>query len=218
MSSAASGPGPRDTGESTPRQSETDVRPQNQWKESDKDAVLSREKEEHGGMKFGAGFFGWLAATGMLVLLTTLVGGAGTALGLQTGVAVPDPASEQAETVGLVGGIVLLVVLLVAYFCGGYVAGRMARFSGAKQGLAVWLWALIAAAVAVGIGFLAGQQFDVLARFNGMPQLPMNQGTLTTAGIVAIAAVLLVSLVGALLGGLVGMRYHRKIDRTGFGV
>lgn len=168
-------------------------------------------------MKFGAGFFGWLAATGMVVLLTTLIGGVGTALGLQTGVGVPDPNAEP-ETVGLVAGIVLLVVLLVAYFCGGYVAGRMARFSGAKQGLAVWLWALIAAAVAAGIGVLAGQQFDVLARLNGVPKLPVDQGTLTTAGIIAIAAVLLVSLIGALLGGLAGMRYHRKIDKTGFGL
>ena len=154
--------------------------------DSSRDAVVSREKLEHGGMKFGAGFFGWVAATGMLVLLTTLVGGVGAALGLQTGLEVPDPASGQAQTAGLVGGIVLLVILLVSYFCGGYVAGRMARFSGVKQGLAVWLWALIAAAVAVGIGLLAGTQFDVVARLNGLQQLPVDQGTATTAGLITV--------------------------------
>lgn len=42
---------------------------------------------------------------------------------------------------GMVGIIVLGVIVLVAYYCGGYVAGRMARFDGMKQGLAVWLWA-----------------------------------------------------------------------------
>jgi len=48
-------------------------------------------------------------------------------------------------TVGWIGAIALLVVLFVAYFSGGYVAGRMARFNGLKQGLAVWVWALVIA-------------------------------------------------------------------------
>jgi hypothetical protein len=39
---------------------------------------------------------------------------------------------------------VLLVILFVAYYCGGYAAGRMGRFNGMKQGIAVWLWALVA--------------------------------------------------------------------------
>ena len=38
------------------------------------------------------------------------------------------------------GVVVAAVVLFVAYVCGGYVAGRMARFDGIKQGLAVWGW------------------------------------------------------------------------------
>ena len=52
-----------------------------------------------------------------------------------------DAAADNAGTVGIVGAIIVAVVLLVSYYAGGYVAGRMARFDGAKQGLAVWLWA-----------------------------------------------------------------------------
>jgi hypothetical protein len=55
---------------------------------------------------------------------------------------------SNAETIGTAGGIGLLVILALAYFCGGYVAGRMARFDGARQGIGVWLWGLIAAAAA----------------------------------------------------------------------
>ena len=49
------------------------------------------------------------------------------------------------ETVGMVGIIVLLVILFVSYYSGGYVAGRMARFHGARQGIAVWGWAVVIA-------------------------------------------------------------------------
>jgi len=178
--------------------------------------LVARQKEQFGGMKFGCSFFGWLAATGTLVLLSGLLAAIGTALGVN-GVFGAQPADNQnIRTLGLVSGIVLLVVVLVAYFAGGYVAARMARFSGLKQGLGVWLWALIFTAVVVVIGLVAGNSMNLLSRVNGLPQLPVNQGTLTGGGIITLVAVALISLVGALLGGLAGMRYHRKVDRAGF--
>jgi hypothetical protein len=93
----------------------------------------------------------------------------------------------------------------------------MARFNGLKQGLGVWLWAVIMA-VLVGIaGWLAGAQFDLLAQVNSFPRLPLNEGTLTTGGIIVAVGVVAASLFGALLGGLAGMRYHRRVDRAGLG-
>jgi ABC-type dipeptide/oligopeptide/nickel transport system permease component len=35
--------------------------------------------------------------------------------------------------------------------------------------------------------------------------------------VLGLVGVLVVTLVGAILGGLAGMRYHRKIDRVGLG-
>ena len=124
-------------------------------------------------------------------------------------------ASKDPQSVGLIGGIILLVVLFVAYYCGGYVAGRMARFNGAKQGLAVWLWALVVAIVVAVIAAVAGSKYDVLSQLNSFPRIPVDGGTLTTGGLIALLAVAVASLLGALLGGRAGMHYHRKVDRAG---
>lgn len=183
-------------------------------------SVVDREKEEHGGIKIFCAFFGWLTATGMAVLLTAIVAAAGTAVGVATNTKVAqatDAATKATKTIGLVGGIILLVILFVSYYAGGYVAGRMARFNGLKQGLAVWLWALLIAVVVGIIGVVAGSKYNILAKLNAFPRLPVKEGTLSTAGIIALAAVLVASLVGALLGGLAGMRFHRAVDKTGLG-
>ena len=71
------------------------------------EAQVEAQKERFGGMKFGACFFGWLTAAGTGVLLTALLTGAGTAVGLGQGVDVADAAANP-QGVGLVGGIVLL--------------------------------------------------------------------------------------------------------------
>src|SRR6478672_8307460 len=120
-----------------------------------RETVVAREKEQFGGVKVGSAFFGWLTATGMAVLLTALVAAAGTAVGVATQTNVNQAAtdaSKNPQSVGVVGGIALLVILFVAYYCGGYVAGRMARFNGTKQGLAVWLSALLIAVVVAVLG------------------------------------------------------------------
>ena len=183
-----------------------------------REEVVAREKAEFGGMKFGSAFFGWLTATGTAVLLTALVAGTGSALGLgdQAAEAV-EGTSPNADTIGIVGAIAVLVILLVGYYCGGYVAGRMSRFSGAKQGLAVWLWAVVIAIVVAIIGALAGGQYNVLSNLDTFPRIPIDEGDLTAGGIITAVLAVVVSLVGAVLGGLGGMRYHRKVVRAGLG-
>jgi hypothetical protein len=178
--------------------------------------VVARQRERFGGMKFGACFFGWLTATGMAVLLTALLAAAGAGLGLATDVDPNNPTAAPVRTIGLFGALVLLVIILISYFAGGYVAGRMARFAGAKQGFGVWLWALIIAVVVAVLGAIAGQQFNLLANLN-LPRIPVNEGQLTLAGVVTAVAVALLSLIGAILGGLAGMSYHRRVDMEGLG-
>jgi hypothetical protein len=178
-----------------------------------RDAV-DAQHDRFGGIKWGAAFFGWLSAQGLAVILLALLSAAGVAFGL-TQVSSADQAADQADTIGITGGIALLVVLFLAYLAGGYVAGRMARFDGVRQGIAVWVIGLLVVIALAVLGAVLGAQYNVLSQLN-LPSIPLSGDTLTTAGIIAGIATLLVTLLGAILGGTLGTRYHRKIDRVGY--
>ena len=183
----------------------------------DRHAVVARERAAFGGVKVGSAFFGWLVATALTALLTALLAAGGLALGM-----VDDPAVDPVEEVGAAGlgwtgVVVLLVVVLVSYVAGGYVAGRMARFDGARQGLGVFGWAVIVALLLAVVGLLAGAQYNVLGDLGSFPNVPASLEGLRLQAVVALGGVVVASLVGAVAGGLLGMRYHRRVDRAGLG-
>lgn len=185
-----------------------------------RDEIVERERQQFGGIKFGAAFFGWLTATGTAVLLTALLAATGAAIGLgvlEDAGEAADAAAQNPESVGWIGAVALFVILFVAYYCGGYVAGRMARFNGVKQGIAVWVWAIVIAIVVAVLTALAGTQFDILGSLNSFPRIPVSEGELTLAGVITVIVVAVASLGGAILGGAAGTRYHRKVDRAGLG-
>jgi len=102
---------------------------------------------------------------------------------------------------------------MIAYYAGGYVAGRMSRFDGARQGGGAWLVGLLIT-IALGIvAAVAGDKYNVLSQLN-LPRIPIGSETLTTGGIIATLVVLVGSLLAAIAGGKVGERYHRRIDRA----
>lgn len=186
--------------------------------------TVRAQRERFGGINWGAAFFGWLSANGLAVLVLAALSGAGLAIGLTSTSGHPELNQERAEngvlgpvktvhTIGIAGGLALLLVLAVAYFAGGYVAGRMSRFDGGRQGLAVWIIGLcvvLALAVAV-VAF--GAKYDVLARLD-LPRIPVDEGTATRGGVLALVAVLVITLVSATLGGKTGEHYHHKVDRV----
>ena len=186
----------------------------------DRQQIVTRQQERFGGFKFGSAFFGWMAAVGIAVLLTALLSAAGVVLSLTSNTSTTDIANQAsaqtgaAKTIGLIGAILLLVVLFVAYYCGGYVAGRMARFNGTKQGLAVWLWSVLFAVVIAVLVNIAGDKYNILSNLN-LPHVPVSQGNVTTTAIIAIAAIVVVTLGAALLGGKAGMHFHRHVDQAG---
>jgi hypothetical protein len=172
----------------------------------------ARQRDEFGGLNWGAAFFGWLVAVGVATLLTAILSAAGAAIGLTK--TSPSQAADSASTIGIVGGILFLLVLLVAYFAGGYVAGRMSRFDGPRQGAAVWVIGLLVTILLGVAGVLLGAKYNVLSQLN-LPRIPVDEGSLTTGGVIALVAVVLGTLLAAVLGGKAGTRYHRKIDKVG---
>jgi len=167
-------------------------------------------RDRFGGTNVGAAFFGWLVAVGMTALLTGLLAVAATAIGYSSEITQTD-AERAAGTVTLVTAIVLLAVLLIAYYAGGYVAGRMSRFDGGRQGVMVWLIGLLVTLVAVALGWVAGDQYNLLDRVD-VPRIPIGSDDITLGGILTAVAVLLGTLLAAMLGGKVGRRYHSRVD------
>ena len=176
---------------------------------SARDAEL-RRRDEFGGMNVGAAFFGWLVAIGMAVILTAILAAAGTAIGLTNG----TPSAGSADTIGIVGGALLVAILALSYFCGGYVAGRMSRFDGGRQGFGTWLIGLLVTLLVAGAGAVFGSKYNVFEQLN-LPRIPVEEGTLATGGAIALAAVVICTLVAAVIGGTVGRRYHARVDRAG---
>lgn len=93
----------------------------------------------------------------------------------------------------------------------------MARFSGVKQGVAVWLWAIVIAIILAIVTAIAGSQWDILANLQSFPRIPVTPETATLTGILTALGAAVVALIGAVLGDLAGMRYHRRVDRVGLG-
>jgi MFS family permease len=181
--------------------------------DADRDTVATgRQHAEYGGTNWGAAFFGWIVAVGVGALLTALLSAAGAAIALTelTG----EEAADSAETISLVGGIALLLVALISYFAGGYVAGRMSRFDGARQGLGVWIVSIVIAIVLAVIGAIAGSEYNVLGGLE-LPRIPIDEGDLTTGGLIFLVASVLGTLLAAMAGGKAGESYHRRVDALG---
>ena len=179
-----------------------------------RDEVVDREaaRERFGGTNTGAAFFGWLVAVGMTILLSAIVGAIAAAVGRATDVT-QDDAERAANTIGFGAAIVLIALLAIAYFAGGYVAGRMSRFDGGRQGLAVWLIGLVVTIAAVAVGWVFGDQYNVLDRVD-LPSIPIPRDQVTVGGILTGIVVLALTLVTSMTGGKVGEHYHRRVDRA----
>jgi hypothetical protein len=175
--------------------------------------VQQRQRDEYGGFNLGAALFGWLVAVGIAVLLTALLSAAGAAIGLTS--LSEGEAKSNAETISIIGGILLIVVLAISYYAGGYVAGRMSRFDGGRQGLGVWLVGLLVTVALAVLGAIAGSEWNLFSQLN-LPRIPIDEGSLAGGAAIALALILISTLIAAIAGGKVGERYHRKVDRAGY--
>jgi hypothetical protein len=176
---------------------------------------VRRQRDEYGGTNWGAAFFGWLVAVGIGALLTAFVSAAGAAVAISE-VENATEAVANADTIGIVGVLALLAIALIAYFAGGYVAGRMSRFDGARQGVGVWVWGIVVAIVLAILGAIAGSEYNLFADLD-LPRIPVDEGDLTTGGVILLAVVLIGTLLAAMAGGKAGERYHRRVDAAGDG-
>jgi hypothetical protein len=170
------------------------------------DPGLREAHRRFGGIDLPATLVGMLAALALLILIGGLIGAAIGAIGYQSGL---NGNHTSLSIAGLAGGI---VAIFLSFVVGGWAAARIARYDGAKNGLTTGLWALLLALVLAGLGAWLGTQYNV---FRNVPNLPdWFSRDAETVGAIASAAVAIVAmLLGGMLGGIWGERYHRRVDR-----
>lgn len=159
-----------------------------------------------GGLDIVGSLFGALVTIASLVL----VGGLLAAI-FSADPAAFDTSLDSLEAITTEAMVVGAVTLFVACFLGGWAAGRSARFDGAANGLMS-----VTLVLAIGVAFAAlgawlGDEYDVFANVD-MPSFVTDEFTLW--GSVALAAALVLMLLGGALGGALGESWHRRADRA----
>jgi hypothetical protein len=104
---------------------------------------------------------------------------------------------------------------MLAYFCGGYVAGRMSRFDGARQGAGVWVIAFVVTVALALLAIIAGDKYNVVAQLGP----PVDPGGLERAALRWLdrpARGGRRHVPGRRRRGKSGERFHRRVDRAAF--
>jgi MFS family permease len=167
---------------------------------------IAAAHERFGGVDIPASLVGMLTALSTTLILAGLVGAAVGAVGYQTGL---EEDAQDLSTWSMIGGV---AVLFIAYLIGGWAAGRMARYDGARNGFATGVWTLVFAGILAGLGAWVDSEYDVFRNVE-LPQW-FESDALTTAAIISGVAAIVAMFVGGLIGGFWGERYHRRADRT----
>jgi len=98
-------------------------------------------------------------------------------------------------------------VLFLSYFFGGYVAGRMGRRSGLAHGVLVFVLGLVVIGVAAGATAL-GADSEVIGDELRNQGIPTGADDWRDVGLFGGLGVLAAMLIGSLLGGAKGERWH----------
>lgn len=175
------------------------------------DTVHLERRKDRRALAHEAGFG---SVSGISVLGGTLAayGLAAAVLAIAGGIAVlihggSDFSGVSSYTLKVTTGIVVALVLFLAFLYGGYVAGRMARRSGVRNGLGVFVLGVI---LAVGIGVWVreaggGPSLAQTLRDVGAPTTWHQwQAEGYLFGIIALVAM----LVASIIGGASGERWH----------
>ena len=174
-----------------------------------------RLRHMYGGVDWLASFLGLVFAIVLGAVFSAVAGLVLVPFGIT-----PALSGGQIGASVITGLALLGVLIFLTFFFGGYVAGRLARFDGGRNGAMVLVWMFIvvlilALAAVIFSGFLPGGIAGVLG--NLLDRIVSTADNLAGAGIVGLvtaAAALLLAFLGGSLGGRMGSRYHAEIDRA----
>lgn len=205
------------------RDGEWDERSERVWTGEDLDATppadppptpQERQRDAFGGLSVGAAFHGWLSALGTMALLLLTVATVGLVLGLAQDVSAGTGQLVIGQTTVVTALSVLAAVTVLGCFAGSYAAGRLVRFDGARQGFGVWLLLVVTALVSLGLAVTAEAQYALTSR-PSFPDVTVARADLWPVVAITVGTAAVLSLLVALGGGRLGLRYHAKVDKAG---
>lgn len=169
--------------------------------------TTSSQPTARGGVLFGPVVTGVLVAFGAMFLLSALIAGVIAALGYDD-----EIARGESFEIGAGAAIALIAAQLIAYMWGGYTAGRMSRGAGLANGLLVPLGAIVVALIVAAVAAMLGATTNLNLPFDEIT-LPIEGDLLIDWGPAVGISTLVAMFLGGALGGLMGARWHTKLER-----
>ena len=175
----------------------------------------ARLRDMYGGVDWLASFLGFVFVVVGATVFSLIASLVLVPLGFP-----PDLGGGEIGAAVITGLVLIGLLIFLTFFFGGYVAGRLARFDGGRNGAMLLVWSFVAIlilALAAGIfsGFLpAGVSDRVGNLLDGVSSTVGDLAAAGPVGIVVAVGALLLALLGGFLGGRLGARYHAEIDRS----
>ncbi len=160
-----------------------------------------------GGISFWSILTGVVVAYGAFLLIFAIVAAATAASGVDV-----DTASDATREVGIGIAIGAVVTWFLSFLWGGYTAGRMGRGAGLINGLLVPVVFLIIGAIVTAIISAFDETANLQLPFTDN-QLPIQGSELYEYSIGFGIAILAAMFLGAIIGGMMGQRWHTKLER-----
>jgi hypothetical protein len=176
------------------------------WVEGKRDRLELAREAGWGGVSWRSVVAGVFAAYGVI----------GACVGITAAVLHPigltlDSLSDNDwRRVGLIAGLVAAAVFLGAFTFGGYIAGRMARRAGLRNGVLVVVLGVVLLAVVAAVARLEGATGALVDRLEGLGA-PTDGTTWYGLGVLSGAVALGGMILGGVLGGVRGERWHQRL-------
>lgn len=168
---------------------------------------LGTIQQRFAGVDTPSAIAGMFTALGVLAFLSSLLAAGAASIPYQLNLLDADGVLQDFE---MIGYLVLLAVIAVAFFVGGWTAGRMARVDGGITAVASAAWMLLLMVVFAAAGAFFGAEYNAFAQAelpDWISQIDADEITVG-AGIATIVAILVMFL-ASWLGGRTGETYHR---------
>jgi hypothetical protein len=157
-------------------------------------------------ISFASVLAGVFVAYGAFAILIGIVSAVLDAVGVDT----KSLSDADWRNIGAGSAAALFLVLLLTYFYGGYVAGRMARRSGFMHGVLVFVFGVLLLVLAAGLVYVLDGTDAIRDQLRDLGA-PTSSDKWIDIGSAAGIAGALAMLIGAAFGGMRGERWHQRL-------